>query len=88
LDPYELRYNELDYRILGTGTQTLGQGSTVEVSESLEVRAEAVSWDYASLEPFEEGADAYLLSVDAEIGIILRLASRLRGKEYDILEVS
>jgi adenine-specific DNA methylase len=58
----------------------------VEVRESLEVRAEAVSWDYARLEPFEDGADDYLPSVDAEIGIILRLASRLRGKEYDILQ--
>jgi hypothetical protein len=88
LDPYELRYNELDYRILGTGTPTRGQGSTVDKRESLEVRAEAVSWDYAPLQPFEDGADDYLLSVDAESGIILRLASRLRGEEYDVFEVS
>jgi hypothetical protein len=86
LDPYELRYNELNYRILGT--RTFGHGNNVEVRESVEVRAEAVSWDYAPLEPFGEGADDYLLSVDAQIGIILRLASRLRGEDYDIFEVS
>src|SRR5919112_5279383 len=88
LEPYELRYNELNYRILGTGTRTFGHGNNLEVRESVEVRAEAVSWDYAPLEPFGEGADDHLLSVDAQIGIILRLASRLGGEEYDIFEVS
>ena len=88
LDPYELRYNELDYRILGTGKRTSGYGGTASVRETVEVVAEALSWDYAPLEPFGEGADDYLLSVDAEIGVILRLASRLRDEEYDVFEVS
>ena len=88
LDPYELRHNELNYRILGTGTRTFGQGRTVDVRKTLEAEAEAVSWDYAPLAPFEEGADDYLLSVDAKVGVILRLASRLGGEEYDVFEVS
>lgn len=88
LDPYELRYNELNYHILGTGTRTFGHGETVEVRKSIEVGAEAVSWNYAPLEPFGVGADDYLLSVDAQTGIILRLASRLGGEEYESFEVS
>jgi outer membrane lipoprotein-sorting protein len=88
LDPYELRHNELNYRVLGTGRRTLEPGSAMGVRETVEVEAEAVSWNYAPLEPFEDGADDYALSVDAEIGIILRLASRLGGEEYDLFEVS
>ena len=88
LDPYELRYNELNYSILGTGGRTFGHRSNVDVRDTVEVEAQAVSSDYAPLEPFEAGADDYALSVDAEIGIILRLASRLRGEEYDLFEIS
>ncbi|MDP9477787.1 MAG: hypothetical protein M3R38_19235 [Actinomycetota bacterium] len=87
LDPYELRYNELHYRICGAGTRTFRCGAAVGVRETVEVEAEAISWDYAPLRPFEEGADDYLLSVDAEVGVILRLASRLRGEEFDVFEV-
>lgn len=88
LNPYELRHNELRYRILGTGTRTSGHGSTASIRTTVEAEAEAVSWDYAPLEPFENGADDYTLSVDAEVGVILRLASRLHGEEYDVFEVS
>ena len=87
LDPYELRYDELRYRIRGTGARTFGGGSTGDVRETLEVEAEAISWDYAPLEPFQAGAEDYLLSVDAEVGVILRLASRLRGEEFDVFEM-
>jgi len=82
LDPYELRY-----RIRGTGSRSFGRGSVAVVRETVEAEAEAISWDYAPLEPFQEGADDYLLSVDAEVGVILRLASRLRGEEFDVFEV-
>jgi hypothetical protein len=87
LDPYELRYDELRYRIRGTGSRSLGSGSGAVVRETVEAEAEAISWNYAPLEPFQEGAEDYLLSVDAEVGVILRLASRLRGEEYDVFEV-
>jgi hypothetical protein len=53
----------------------------------VEAEAEAISWDYAPLEPFQEGADDYLLSVDAEVGVILRVASRLRGEKFEVFEV-
>ena len=85
MDPYELRYDELRYRIRGTGSRSFGSGAVVR--ETVEAEAEAISWDYAPLEPFGEGADDYLLSVDAEVGVILRLASRLRGEEFDVFEV-
>lgn len=88
LDPYELRYDELRYRIRATGARNFGGGRTGDVvRETLEVEAEAISWDYAPLEPFREGADDYLLSVDAEVGVILRLASRLRSEEFEVFEM-
>ena len=87
LDPYELRYDELRYRIRGTGSRSYGRGSVAIVRETVEAEAEAISWNYAPLEPFGEGADDYLLSVDAEVGVILRLASRLRGEEFEVFEV-
>ena len=52
------------------------------------VEAKAVSWSYAPVGPFWDGADDYLMSVDAEVGVILRLASRLRGEECDSFEVT
>ena len=87
LDPYELRYDEVRFSTVGTEPMTFGGGSDESVREIVVVEAEAISWDYAPLEPFEAGADDYLLSVDAEVGVILRLASRLRGEEFDVFEV-
>jgi hypothetical protein len=85
LDPYELRQDEVRYSIRGTETRTFGRGSAVVVRRTLE--AEAISWDHAPLEPFWEGADDYVLSVDAEVGVVLRVASRLRGEQFDVSKV-
>lgn len=81
LNPYEIRYSlgDCDLRIVGS-SELLGR-------ETTEVEAVAVSWDYAPFGPFWDGADDYLMSVDAEVGVILRLASRLRGEECDSFEV-
>ena len=46
----------------------------------------AVSCDYAPIGPFWDGAGDYLMSVGPEVGVILRLASRLRGEECDSFE--
>ena len=43
-------------------------------------------WEYPP-EPLWWGADEYEAVVDAERGVELRLASRLRGKDFDALEV-
>ena len=82
LDPYEIRYSlgECTTRVTGRA-EKLGR-------ETIEVEARAVSWDYAPVGPFWDGADDYLISVDAEIGVILRFASRLRGEECDVFEVT
>lgn len=56
--------------------------------DTVEVEARAVSWDYAPVGPFRDGADDYLISVDAGIGVILRFASRLRGEECEVFEVT
>jgi hypothetical protein len=82
LDPSEL-FHSLDdcrLRIVGRGVEALGR-------ETIEVEAKAISWDYAPIGPFWNGADDYLILVDAEIGVILRLASRFRGEECDSFEV-
>ena len=43
-------------------------------------------WDYPP-EPLWWGADEYEVIVDAERGVLLRLASRLGGEDIDALEV-
>ncbi|MDQ4127987.1 MAG: hypothetical protein M3151_08595 [Actinomycetota bacterium] len=43
-------------------------------------------WEYPP-EPLWWGADDYELVVDAERGTILRLASRLEGRAFDVTEV-
>lgn len=43
-------------------------------------------WEYPP-EPLWLGADEYEAVVDAERGVLLRLASRLGGKDFDALEV-
>ena len=82
LDPYETRYSlgECDLRIIGR--------AELLARDTIEVEARPVSWDYVSTEPFLDGADDYLLSVDAEIGTILRVASRLRDEECEVFEVT
>ena len=67
--------------LLGRSTNALGR-------EVVEVRAEAISWDYHPYGPFWEGADDYVMSVDLEVGVLLRFASRLGGVECDVLEVT
>jgi hypothetical protein len=81
LDPYEIRYSlgDCDLRIVGRA-ELLGR-------ETIEVEAKAISWGYAPIGPFWEGADDYLVLVDAEVGAILRFASRLRGEECDSFEM-
>ncbi|MDP9458164.1 MAG: hypothetical protein CYG60_02405 [Actinobacteria bacterium] len=57
--------------------------------ETLEVEARTISLDYppCGLSGLE-GADDYVLSVDAEIGVILRYAERLRGEEFYVAQVT
>ena len=43
-------------------------------------------WEYPP-EPLWRGADEYEAVVDAERGVVLRLASRLGGEDFDALEV-
>lgn len=55
--------------------------------EALRVEATMSSeWEYPP-EPLWWGADDYELVVDAERGVILRLASRLEGRAFDVTEV-
>ena len=46
-------------------------------------------WDWEwDPDPLSWGADEYEVVVDAERGVLLRCASRLRGKDFDALEVT
>lgn len=81
LDPFRVRYGfECTLKIVGE--------AYVTGRNTVEVEAKAISWDYAPHGPFWDGADDYLMSVDAEIGVILRFASRLRGAECDSFEIT
>ncbi|MBA2617465.1 MAG: hypothetical protein H0U91_04765 [Rubrobacter sp.] len=45
-------------------------------------------WDWGwDPDPLSWGADEYEVVVDAERGVLLRCASRLRGADFDALEV-
>ncbi len=45
-------------------------------------------WDWGwDPDPLSWGADEYEVVVDAERGVLLRVVSRLRGKDFDALEV-
>ena len=61
--------------------------------QCVEVLAETISWGYppdifTAFEASLEGATDHLLLVDAEVGTILRVASRLDGKEFRVAEVT
>ncbi len=44
-------------------------------------------WEWEDTDPLSWGADEYEVVVDAEHGVLLRCASRLRGEDFDTLEV-
>jgi hypothetical protein len=84
LDPWMLRWELGDETIL----RVVGQGTAQTGRRTLEVEARTVSLDYPpSGLLFGEGAEDHLLSVDAEIGVILRLAARLERKEFRVTEI-
>jgi len=50
------------------------------------VAGEEWDWEWDP-DPLSWGADEYEAVVDAERGVLLRCASRLRGEDFDALEV-
>ena len=74
-----LELDALELRSLGR-TEVAGR-------EAIKVQAvKHGDWDYPP-EPLWWGADDYELVVDARTGVILRLASRLEGRAFDVTEV-
>jgi hypothetical protein len=69
-----------------------GRRTTVAGREALEVRVVTVSWGYppAIFRGFSvpEGTTDHLLLVDAEVGVILRVAARLEDREFYVAEVT
>lgn len=81
LDPSRERNGfECTVRIVGEA-RLLGR-------KTVEIEAEAISWDYAPVRPFWDGADDYLMSIDAESGTIPRFASRLNKEEFEVFEMT
>jgi hypothetical protein len=95
LDTYWSFYPLLTDEICGISHELRPLDLTVEGSVSWAGR-EAVrlvgvpgaewEWDWDP-DPLSWGADEYEVVVDVERGVLLRCASRLRGKDFDALEV-
>lgn len=88
LDPSEELFY---YSLLDDATvHNTGRISTVAGREALEVRIGTVSWGYPPtiFHGFfvPEGTTDHLLLVDAESGVILRVAARLDGREFYVAE--
>ena len=90
LDPSEELFC---YSLLDDATvHKTGQRATVADREAVEVRVGTVSWGYPPtiFHGFfvPEGTTDHLLLVDEEIGVILRAAARLEGREFYVAEVT
>ena len=77
----------------GVTVSKTGRKARVCARECVEVLAQTISWGYPpyifdNYEASAEGATDHLLLVDAEIGTILRVVSRLEGKEFRVAEVT
>ena len=75
------RLRPLDLTVEGT---TVWAGR--EAVRLVGVPRERWDWEWEA-DPLSWGGDEYEVVVDAERGVLLRTASRLRGKDFDALEV-
>ena len=69
-----------------------GRRATVAGREAVEVMIKTISWGYppSIFQDYyaPEGTTDHLLLVDEEVGVILRVAARLEGREFYIAEVT
>lgn len=77
----------------GVNASKTGRTANISGRECVEIIAQTISWGYPpdifrAFNASSEGATDHLLLVDAEVGTILRVASRLEGKEFRIAEVT
>jgi hypothetical protein len=90
LDPSE----ELFYQSLRdeASVHKTGRRVTLAGRDALEVLVRTISWGYPPIifRGFyaPEGTTDHLLLVDAEVGVILRAAARLEGREFYVAEVT
>lgn len=90
LDPSE----EVFYHSLfdDTSVHKTGQRAIVAGRETIEVQVKTISWGYppAIFNGFfaPDGTTDHLLSIDAEVGTILRVAARLEEREFYVAEVT
>lgn len=77
----------------GVNASKTGRKASVAGRQCVEVLAQTVSWGYPpdifrAFDASSEGATDHLLLVDAKVGTILRVASRLDGREFRVAEVT
>jgi hypothetical protein len=90
LDPSEELFY---YSFLDDATvHKTGQEATVAGRAAVEVQVRTISWGYPPtiFHGFfvPEGTTDHLLLVDAEVGVILRVAARLESREFYVAEVT
>jgi len=90
LDPSEELFC---YALLDDATiHKTGRRTTVAGREAMEVMVRTISWGYppSIFHGFyaPDGTTDHLLLVDAEVGVILRAAARLEGREFYVAEVT
>jgi len=69
-----------------------GRSAVVAGREAVEIVVRTISWGYPPI-IFRDyyapgGTTDHLLLVDAEVGVVLRVAARLEGREFYIAEVT
>jgi hypothetical protein len=73
-------------------THKTGRRATVAGREAVEVKIKTISWGYPPIVFRDfyapEGTTDHLLLVDVEVGVILRAAARLEGREFYVAEVT
>jgi hypothetical protein len=69
-----------------------GRRAVVAGREAVEIVVGTISWGYPPIifRDFyaPEGTTDHLLLVDAEVGVIMRVAARLEGREFYVAEVT
>lgn len=90
LDPSEELFY---YALLDDATvHKTGRWTTVAGREAVEVLVKTISWGYPPTIFHDffapEGTTDHLLLADAEVGVILRVAARLEGREFYVAEVT
>jgi hypothetical protein len=90
LDPSEYLFY---HSVVGDTTiHKTGRRTTVAGRDAVEAMVRTISWGYPPIISRDfyapEGTTDHLLMIDEEIGVIVRAAARLEGREFYVAEVT